>query len=65
MTGLAAQMDAVSAAGGGAARCLAVRFALADLIHDRLLSVVGVLLLAALMAPPVVMQTLRVGLVET
>ena len=65
MTDTAAPMDVVAPAGGGAARRLAVRFAVADLVHDRLLSVVGVLLLAALMAPPVVMQTLRVGLVET
>lgn len=44
---------------------LAVRFALADLRHDRFLSVVGILLLAALIAPPLVLHTIRVGLVET
>lgn len=44
---------------------LAVRFAVADLVHDRLLTVIGIVLLAALIAPPVVLHTLRVGLVET
>lgn len=44
---------------------LAIRFAVADLIHDRLLTVIGIILLAALIAPPVVLHTLRVGLVET
>ena len=44
---------------------LALRFALADLWHDRRLTVLGTVLLAALLAPPVVLHTLRVGLVET
>lgn len=44
---------------------LAIRFAVADLVHDRLLTVIGIVLLAALIAPPVVLHTLRVGLVET
>ena len=51
--------------GNRAGRRLAIRFAIADLIHDRLLTVVGIVLLAALIAPPVVLHTLRVGLVET
>lgn len=44
---------------------LVVRFAVADLLHDRFLTVMGIVLLAALLAPPVVLHTLRVGLVET
>lgn len=44
---------------------LALRFALADLWHDRRLTVLGIVLFAALLAPPVVLHTLRVGLVET
>jgi len=44
---------------------LALHFAFADLWHDRKLSVLGVILLAALLAPPVVLHTLQVGLVET
>lgn len=44
---------------------LATRFAMADLIHDRFLTIIGIVLLAALIAPPVVLHTLRVGLVET
>lgn len=51
--------------GRGMGRRLAVRFAIADLIHDRFLSVMGIVLLAALIAPPVMLHTLRVGLVET
>lgn len=49
----------------GAGRRLSIRFAIADLIHDRLLTAVGIVLFAALIAPPVVLHTLRVGLVET
>ncbi|MGX0905113.1 putative ABC transport system permease protein [Roseovarius sp. MBR-79] len=44
---------------------LALRFAVADLWHDRKLTLLGITLLAALLAPPVVLHTLRVGLVET
>ncbi|MBD3786629.1 MAG: hypothetical protein IE922_06610 [Sphingomonadales bacterium] len=44
---------------------LAIRVALADLRHDRFLTVVGIVLLAALIAPPLVLHAIRVGLVET
>ncbi len=44
---------------------LAARFAAADLHHDLRLTLLGIVLLAALLAPPVVLHTLRVGLVET
>ena len=44
---------------------LAARFAVSDLHHDRLLTLLGVVLMAALLAPPVILHTLRVGLVET
>lgn len=42
-----------------------MRFALADLRHDRFLTVIGIVLLAALVAPPLVLHTIQVGLVET
>ena len=44
---------------------LAIRFALADLRHDRFLTVIGIVLLAALISPPLVLHAIRVGLVET